>query len=130
MIQLIKLSNGQDVIGDIVASEENALFIDEPLTIMYVQKTPTSIPVIYLQRFMPFAKHSTTFIRNEHVVSVSHPLKSLEAYYKRSLKNIQLHVDPMLDQELSLASGEDEMSEESKAKLALVEKEMTNPTLN
>jgi hypothetical protein len=130
MIQLIKLSNGQDIIGDIVTSEEGAIFVDEPLTIIYTQKNPSSPPIIYLQRYMPFAKHSTMFIRNEHVVSVAYPLKSMEAYYRRSLKNIQMHVDPMLDQELSIASGEDEMSEESKSKLAYVEKEITKPTLN
>ena len=130
MIQIIKLSNGQDVIGDIVTSEDGALFVDEPLTIVYTQKSASSPPIIYLQRYMPFAKNTTAFIRYEHIVSVCYPIKSMEAYYKQSLKNIQLHVDPMLDQELAIASGEDEMSDESKAKLAYVEKELTKPTLN
>jgi hypothetical protein len=130
MLQIIKLVNGQDVIADVISIESDIIFVDEPLTINFFQKTSTSPPVVYLQRYIPFSDKSTTFIKSQHVMSMCTPLKSMQAYYKSTLKNLALHIDPMLDQELAAASGSDEISEKSQASLALLEKELTKATLN
>lgn len=130
MISLIKLTDGTEIIGNVLEETKNEVVVDNPLQINYTIKNHANPPVISLQRFMPFSGTTISKFKQEHVISKVAPLSNMIKYYDTSLKGIQSHVDPALDQELAIASGDDSLSLESEAKLAMLEKHATKATLN
>lgn len=131
MISIIKLINGIEVIGDIVSNENNVV-IKNPLQINYRYKNEFSPPVISLTRYSPFAETFEVSFKKENVLNILTPIVNMTRYYNTSLKNIEQHIDPSIDQELSAAAGENDqdLSPESQAKLALIERHVTKATLN
>lgn len=130
MFSIIKLISNVEIMGSIIEENKNILVMDNPLQIIYKQKNELHPPVISLQRYIPFSGSTHLSFKQEHIMSKTAPLQSMIYYYSSSLKGIQEHVDPAIDQELAAASGEGELSAESKAKLAMIEKHITKATLN
>jgi len=130
MVSILKLVNGTEVIGNILEENKQALVIDNPLQINYVAKSPASPPVISLQRYIPFSNKTIITFKTEHIINKVEPLSNMISYYNSSLKGIQEHIDSAIDQELANASGEEELTPESQAKLAMIEKHITKATLN
>lgn len=132
MIQIVKLVNGSEIVGDITKEDSNAITLSNPLSINYRYKNDLSPPIVSLTRFSPFTGDKEVIFKNEHVIARITPISSMISYYHTSLKNIIEHVDPSIDQELTAASTDpdEDLSPESQAKLALIERHVTKATLN
>jgi len=132
MISIIKLVNGIEVIGDIISDESNIIIMKNPLQINYRYKNEFSPPVISLTRYSSFAETRDVLFKKENVMNTFTPIVNMIKYYNTSLKNIEQHIDPSVMQELNAAAGEDDqdLSPESQAKLALIERHVTKATLN
>ena len=130
MVSIIKLLNGTEIIGSILEENKQVIVIDNPLQINYTMKTPSSPPMIALQRYVPFSNKTIMSFKQEHIINKVEPLHNMVSYYNATLKGIQDHVDPAIDQELLSAVGDEELSPESQAKLAMIEKHITKATLN
>jgi hypothetical protein len=130
MVSIIKLTNGTEVIGSVLEENKQMLVIDNPLQINYITRSPADPPIISLHRYIPFSNKTIISFKQEHVLGKVEPLHNMVSYYNTSLKNIQLHIDPAIDNELASASDVKELSDESLARLAVVEKHVTKATLN
>jgi len=130
MFLIIKLISNVEVIGNVLEENKSDILMDNPLQINYKQKSELHPPTISLQRYIPFSSTTHIKFKNDHILSKTTPLTSMIDYYNASLKNIQEHVDPSIDQELAVASGTTELSSESQVKLAMIEKHITKATLN
>lgn len=130
MVSIIKLVNGTEIIGEVILNDEKAVVLKDPLQINYRYKNDFSPPIISLQRYSPFAQPEEIHFKQEHIINVTPPVNNMIKYYNVSLKNIKENVDGDIDNELAAASGDDDMSPESQAKLALIERQITKATLN
>lgn len=131
MISIVKLLNGTEIVGEVVKEENEFITMSDPLTINYRYKNDFSPPIISLTRFSSFSSSKETTIKREHILAVFVPSENMVKYYNVSLKNIIENIDPAIDQELALAAGDDkDLSPESQAKLALIERHVTKATLN
>jgi hypothetical protein len=130
MISIVKLTTGAEIIGEVLEENRAVIVIDNPLQVNYRQRNEALPPTISLHRFIPFAGTNMVTLKQEHIISKVSPLHSMVKYYEATLKNIQESVDPNIDQELLAASGEEDLSPESQAKLAMIEKHITKPTVN
>lgn len=130
MISIIKLADGTEVIGTISSKKDGEIKVEDPLQINYRMKADTSIPVIYMLRYMPFSKeHSITFNR-DHIIAITEPMAGLEKYYSSMLKTFhENNTDEMVNKEFSEAASE-EMTEEMQVKLAMMEKDTLKILLN
>lgn len=131
MLTIIKLVSGTEIIGEVAEETKGTLTVKNPLSINYKFKNELAPPIIALSRYVSFSFDEVVEFKKEHVVSAVKPIESMKKYYNVSLKNIREHIDPNIDQELAAAAGEEEdVSSESQAKLALIERHVTKATLN
>lgn len=131
MISIVKLLNSSELIGDIVNDEKESITLNNPLVINYRYKNELSPPIISLLRYSSFTSTKDITLKKEHILTMLSPTDNMIRYYKTSLKNIVEHIDPAVDQELATAAGEEsDLSPESQAKLALIERHVTKATLN
>jgi len=130
MVSIIKLVNGAEIIGEVIFNDDMKVTLKDPLQINYRYKNDFTPPTISLQRYSPFAKPEELIFKQEHILNVTPPVANMIKYYQVSLKNIKENVDGDVDQELAAASGNDDLSPESQAKLALIERQVTKATLN
>jgi len=93
MIQVIKLTTGDEVVGSITEQNEFGIAVSNPLAINYIQNRLTQNPVVFMQRFMPFSAQEDIHFKHENILTVADPVPGLEAYYKQTLSNIQETVD-------------------------------------
>lgn len=130
MLTIFKLINNAEVIGEVINETDELISIKNPLSINYRYKNDTSPPMIALSRYFAFSVEEVIDFKQKHVLSRSKPIGSMTGYYNITLKNIKEYIDPNVEQELVSAAGEESLSSESQAKLALIERHVTKATLN
>jgi len=130
MISLIKLTNGTEIIGDIINQENETVTVRDPLQINYRQRMDMAPPTVFLHRFIPFAMNTDHTIRDDHVLSYSVPLPGLVVYYAATLNAIKTSVDTSVDNELQEAAKFYNEDEEEEVKRAMFEKASRKPILN
>ena len=130
MIALIKLSNGTEIIGDIVGQDLKSLTIRDPLQINYRQRMDMAPPAVYLHRFVPFAFNTEHVLKYEQILSYSVPIPGLVNYYSATLNAIRNNVDKFVDEELTLAANSYAENEEEEIRRAMMEKAALKPVLN
>ena len=132
MIALIKLSNGTEIIGEIIDQDLKSLTIRDPLQINYRQRLDMAPPTVSLHRFNPFASNTEHMFRDEHILNYSVPLPGLVKYYTATLGTIKDNVDKHVDNELTEAASSYLMedSEEDEIKKAMYEMAQLKPLLN
>ena len=130
MISLIKLTNGTEIIGDIIQHKEGVTIIKNPLQINYRNRVDMGAPAVYLNRYMPFAHVHEHMFRDEHIYNYSVPMNGLIKYYNATLNSLS-DVDKSINDDLSDAAsfyfGE---SEEDMIKKAMIEVATFKPTIN
>lgn len=130
-VSIVKLVNGTEIVGDVLANDEQVVIVNDPLQINYRQKANSTLPSISLHRFNPFSNSTCMCFNNRDVLSVDSPLPGMVKYYDVSMKVIREEVDKMISDELfDAAASYSEMSEETKVKMAMMEKQVYKPTLN
>lgn len=118
MISLIKLTNGMEIIGRIIQDNDGAIKINNPLQInYYTSKQSQTMPMVSLQRYLPFSREEDVVFKKEHVMNIAIPVQGLDEYYSQMLHNIKLNIDPNIVNDLLSAS-------ESMAEGAKEEKDM------
>ncbi len=131
MISIVKLTNGIELIGDIVQYEKEFIVIKDPLQINYRQRMDMSPPTVSLHRYVPFSSHTVFNFLSMHVLNLSVPLPGLVKYYNATLKTLIESIDSSINEELEMAAsfyfGE---SEDDQIKRAMVEIETLKPTIN
>lgn len=130
MIALIKLTNGTELIADVIKQDEQSVILRDPLQINYRQRMDMSPPAVFLHRFIPFAHNTDHTLRDDHVLSYSIPLPGLVSYYCATLNAIRNSVDKFVDDELTIAANSYSEAEEDEIKRAMIEKDSLKPTLN
>lgn len=105
MIKLIKLVDGTEVIGTISVPSSEEVLISDPLQVNFYTRTPSSVPVIALYRYMPLSKQREFSFDNEHIISIADPMAGLVEYYKVMLKDFIVQFDDNLNAELLEKAG-------------------------
>jgi hypothetical protein len=114
MLALIKLQNGQEVIGNVKEELKTKITLEDPLQINYRLVATQPMPTVSVSRYMPFsAEHIFTFDKKD-LLHIAQPRPAMADYYKHALYNYQEVVDESVEQELLAAAGLDkEYDEES-----------------
>lgn len=132
MIALIKLTNGTEIIGDVIKQDSEFITVKDPLQINYRQRLDMAPPTVSLHRFNPFASNTEHMFRDEHILNYSVPLPGLVKYYTATLGTIKDNVDSHVNNELVEAANSYLMedSEEDEVKKAMYEMAQLKPLLN
>jgi len=118
VINIIKLTNGTELLGRILVNNDKEIKINNPLQINYfTTKGNQTMPSVALQRYMPFAAEEDVIFKREHVMNISIPVKGMDEYYSKTLNNIKINIDTSIVADLADAS-------ESMAEGAEVERDM------
>jgi hypothetical protein len=87
MNSIIKLTNGDTIIGEIIHQDEHITSILEPLQLDIAESYETERPMMVAMTWMPLIKKiNLVNIRTLHVIAVSECGDEIEGYYKKSLK--------------------------------------------
>lgn len=136
MLILLKLQNGQEVIGNVKEEAENLLTIEDPLQINYRLVATQPMPTVSVSRYMPFAAEKVFFFHKKDLLHVSAPKAAMVDYYVHALNNYREQIDGVVEDELIGASKHpdemDEMDEEqmNEAYKALLERMNLKGPLN
>lgn len=114
MISIIKLSTGEEIVGEIDEAKNNDpdfVLVSNPLKIMY-QPTTYGSPNTYIARYMMFGKGNQVALHSKHVVAVCEPRDSFVVYYKKAVEQYQ-KTEEDIDHQLKDATyDEDDLVED------------------
>lgn len=129
MITIIKLTNGVEIIGNVIRRGADSVTVEDPLQINYRQRMDMSPPTVSLYRFNPFAKNTVHTLGTVNVLSLAEPMDGLVKYYSATLNTIKEGMDTHVDNELTEAakSFSDDPNDIDRA---MMEKAMFKPVLN
>lgn len=133
MLNLIKLTNGLEILGRIVQNTDKFIKVNNPLQINYYPtKQNQTMPMVALQRYMPFASEEDIEFKKEHVMAVCVPVQGMDRYYSQILNNIKINVDTNIVADLNDASDNmsEGASEEKDMYLAILERMAHKRPLN
>lgn len=133
MVNLIKLTNGTELLGRIINKDANEIMINNPLQINYfTSKSNQTMPSVALQRYMPFSAEEDVVFKKEHIMNISVPVKGMDEYYNKTLNSIKINIDTSIVADL--ADAVDGMAEGASAErdmyLAILERMSTKTPLN
>lgn len=117
MYKIIKLTNGTEVIGDVLfnTKDENIIAIDKPMMINYKTFQNAILPSISLIRYSLLASNEPIIFSMKDVMNVIEPRQLFVDYYTSTVDTAFNHYDEVVDRELGMAIDrhkEDEESEE------------------
>ena len=101
MLALLKLQNGQEVIGNVKNVEETRLEVEDAMQINYRLVPTQPMPTVSISRYMPFASESFVVFEKKDLMHVVEPKKSMANYYKHALHNYRTIIDKNIDEELA-----------------------------
>lgn len=109
MLALIKMQNGQEIIGQVEYADADHTLIDvsEPMQINYRMIASQPMPAVSISRYMPFAAHRVFTISIHDTLHVVEPWQPMVEYYKNALHNYSTQLDKIIEQEMLDAAGVD-----------------------
>jgi hypothetical protein len=127
MLALIKLQNGQELIGNMKEEQEATVTLEDPLQINYRLIATQPMPTVSVSRYMPFASEKVFAFDKKDLLHVSKPKSAMAEYYKHALNNYKKVIDRNVDEELRYAATspddeEDDSDEITEAYKALLER--------
>ena len=127
MLALIKLQNGQELIGNMKEEQEATVTLEDPLQINYRLIATQPMPTVSVSRYMPFASEKVFAFDKKDLLHVSKPKSAMAEYYKHALNNYKKVIDRNVDEELRYAATspddeEDDGDEITEAYKALLER--------
>ena len=106
MLLLIKLTSGEEIIGDMIAEDSVSCLVDRPLKVIYVPRPITAkTSQIFLHELSPFSDGDTITIPKHHVMYTSKPRQEVDEYYKEMVRQFNGEDSP---EEAPLTEGEKE----------------------
>jgi len=108
MLALIKLQNGQEMIGNVLEESVAKITVEDPLQINYRLVATQPMPTVSVSRYMPFSNDTVFTFDKLDLLHVVEPKKAMAEYYKNALINYKEVIDDSVEQELMSASASDE----------------------
>ena len=107
MLALIKLYNGQEVIGNVKEEQDNKVVLEDPMQINYRLVATQPMPTVSVSRYMPFSMNKIFSFDKKDLLHIDQPRKAMAEYYLHALNNYRQVIDENVEQELLHASGND-----------------------
>lgn len=87
MIGLIKLTTGEEIVGEVKSLniKGDTTVVDFPLRIIYKQSVD-GLPITFVTRYQMFSKENSVNIFNDHIISICEARSSFIEYYKDAIK--------------------------------------------
>lgn len=104
MLTILKLRNGQEVIGSVTQQHDEHITVQDPLVINYRFVAGQPMPTISLSRYMPFSLAPSFEFFMEDIMHAVPPSDAFAAYYDNSIQYCREIVDKSVDDELSSAA--------------------------
>jgi hypothetical protein len=126
MLILLKLSCGDEVLGNLTKEDPNSYVLENPLKVMYQLRGPSRGPVVYLHQLMPFADGGQVNFPKQHVIFSAQPRRGLNSYYTSVLEDLA-EASSNIEEQLSELSDElndGAIDSDKEAVLALIEKQL------
>ena len=108
MLALIKLYNGQEVIGNVKDDQDNKVVLEDPMQINYRLVATQPMPTVSVSRYMPFSMDKIFAFETKDLLHIAQPRKAMAEYYLHALNNYREVIDENVEQELLYASGNDD----------------------
>lgn len=87
--QIIKLTNGDTIMGEVVHEDEDVTTVLEPLSLI-VNENEEGRPVMVALTWVPLLKKvNAVHLKTDHVVAMSELEREMTLYYKRSLAQLR-----------------------------------------
>lgn len=105
MYKIIKLTNGTEVIGDVLFNQEdhNLIAINKPMQINYRLFQNAVMPSISLVKYTLLGSNEPVVFSMKDVLNVIEPKKMFVDYYTATVDSAFEHYDHLIDRELGLA---------------------------
>lgn len=100
MLALIKLCNGQEVIGSIKEDFDDRVSLEDPLQINYRLVATQPMPTVSVSRYMPFATNQVFTFDKKDLLHIVEPKPAMVDYYKHALNNYKHVIDKNVEEEL------------------------------
>lgn len=84
-VKLIKLTNGDEIFGEIVASGSNSISVNEPM-IAESRRTQDGTSAMVIIRYIPFITEQAIVFQNKDVITITTLNASMTKYYYLSVK--------------------------------------------
>lgn len=99
---LVRLSDGTEIIGDILRMDDDVLVIDKPLNIHY-KYFFGGVPTVSFSRYMMFASLENITIKLSHVTAIALARKAFADFYQDSVDDYYGKLQESVDRELESA---------------------------
>jgi hypothetical protein len=104
MLALIKLQNGQELIGNVKEEQDATVTLEDPLQINYRLVSTQPMPTVSVSRYMPFSSEKVFAFDKKDLLHISKPKSAMADYYKHALNNYKLVIDKNVEDELRYAT--------------------------
>ena len=111
MIKILKLCNGEEIVGELVSSS-TSINLKNPMTIVYRYHPMSTFPSVKLVKYMLFSKDEIFKFSNVDVVNVTDARESFSEYYNYVLETLGEEANKNIDQELKFAIQADKNNKE------------------
>jgi len=93
MNSIIKLTNGETIIGEIIHSDDNTTSVLEPLA-LEIGESQSGKPMMVAMTWVPLTKKvNMVNLNTTHVVAVADVDDDIDAYYEKSLAILKNDID-------------------------------------
>ncbi len=118
-VLLIKLADGNELIGDLVEDQKTHITLLKPLQIHY-RYFMGGIPNVSFSRFMMFTADPVIVLDTRHVIAVASARKAFVDYYIDSVDDYFGGVEQAIDNELVTALSSSQKEQQMKKILELM----------
>jgi len=107
MVKILKLYNGEEVVGKFVTIKEDVIILKSPMTIVYRFHPLSSYPSVKLVKYMIFSKEDTFEFKQSDIVNNTYARNAFVEYYNHVLESFDGKMEESIDQELRNAINQD-----------------------
>ena len=101
-ITLVKLSDGTEVIGEVLQKNDSFIFVEKPLLIHY-KFFLGGVPSVSFSRYMMFAALTCIEISRDHVIAQVSARQAFADYYRDNVEDYYGNLESTVDEELKSA---------------------------
>jgi len=104
MIKLIKLVNGEELVGDVSCSDTSSILVKNVYTVMYRFHPYSTNPTVKLVPYMMFGVNEFHQFKFEDIVNTTDARKAFSDYYEVVVEmNKEKNQSQLIDNELNIA---------------------------
>jgi len=92
-ISLIKLINGEEVLGSIVSNDSNGMLVENPLLVSIERDFKSGLSGLTLLTYIPYSEEQNVLFNNNAVISYTDVDLYMTEYYEKSLAYNRKHHD-------------------------------------